>query len=119
MTVNHDVTGSNPVGGVLSNGRETSSLVAERLRKVTHRALYESAICSNFRGSQTQDLASVSSVRTTEFRVRNLNTVVRFHYTPLHGRLPKSGYKGVVLKTIRSVKRHVGSNPTSSFILIY
>jgi len=25
----------------------------------------------------------VSSVRTTEFMVRNLNTVVRFHYTPL------------------------------------
>ena len=34
------------------------------------------------RGSQTQDLASVSSVRTTEFEVRNLNTVVRFHHTP-------------------------------------
>lgn len=33
------------------------------------------------RGSQTQDLASVSSVRTTEFEVRNLNTVVRFHHT--------------------------------------
>lgn len=25
----------------------------------------------------------MSSVRTTEFKVRNLNTVVRFHYTPL------------------------------------
>ena len=37
--------------------------------------------------------------------------------TPLHGRLPKSGYKGTVLKTVRSVKRHVGSNPTSSFVL--
>ena len=48
--------------------------------------------------------------------MRNENTVVRFHYTPLHGRLPKSGYKGMVLKTIRSVKRHVGSNPTSSFV---
>ena len=48
--------------------------------------------------------------------MRNLDTVVRFHYTPLHGRLPKSGYKGMVLKTIRSVKRHVGSNPTSSFL---
>lgn len=45
MTVNHDVTGSNPVGGVLPYGRQTSSLVAERLRKVIHRALYESAIC--------------------------------------------------------------------------
>lgn len=70
------------------------------------------------RGSQTQDLASVSSVRTTEFEVRNLNTVVRFHYTSLHGRLPKSGYKGAVLKTVRSVKRHVGSNPTSSFCIL-
>ena len=45
MTVNHDVTGSNPVGGVPPNGRKTSSLVSERLRKVTHRALYESATC--------------------------------------------------------------------------
>lgn len=86
---------------------------------MVHSALYEFATCLVFRGSQTQDLASVFSVRTTEFEVRNLNTVVRFHYTPLHGRLPKSGYKGMVLKTIRSVKRHVGSNPTSSFILIY
>ena len=62
-------------------------------------------------------LASMLSVRTTEFKVRTLNTVVRIHYTPLHGRLPKSGYKGTVLKTVRSVKRHVGSNPTFSFVL--
>ena len=48
--------------------------------------------------------------------MRNENTVVRFHYTPIYGRLPKSGYKGTVLKTVRSVKRHVGSNPTSSFV---
>ena len=37
----------------------------------------------NVRCSQTQDLASVSSVRTTGFEVRNLNTVVRFHHTSL------------------------------------
>ena len=50
-----------------------------------------------------------------EFRVGFQSSQVE---TFPHGRLPKSGYKGTVLKTVRSVKRRVGSNPTSSFELI-
>ena len=60
----------------------TACIPWERCAKVLRASLLL-FVFLNVRCSQTQDLASVSSVRTTGFEVRNLNTVVRFHHTSL------------------------------------
>lgn len=47
-------------------------------------------IVVSYLGVVRHRLESMLSVRITDFKVRNLNTVVRIHYTPLAVRLLKS-----------------------------